>query len=448
MQDSGFDNPFSRIEQKRIIPSLDIQARTVASDKHPDRNEDAMFNLSEKRAVGVFDGISGYDADGDASKIAKEQVSEALQRLYDGLNLQRAEGVVRQAITNANNVLYKQAQTEHNNMDTTASVVYIYEGDGGERKAIVGNVGDSRVYLLRNGKLEQITLDDNRVRSAIPNEQQARQLQSKLNNVIDPQRELTNREQKFFNSRNQIMQFLGQSSVEPRVHTIDFFPLDKLHVCSDGISDNLTDTEIQQIMNKSPNSTEAVESLIKESQTRSRSDNFRAKFDDMTAIVIGKTQSVSGGVAKKEVVHPNDQKTQEANRLQKGASVRVQRNSGVFESGWVIDKFDPSTGDAIVIKVEDDYLKKQIPRTELERLNRPATIQDIPYAEDLCQLIDILNRIRGLQGSQSFYKSSELIRIINDVMANRAPLKRITRTGGLRQKVGDLIEQNKVRKKI
>jgi len=61
----------------------------------------------------------------------------------------------------------------------------------------------------------------------------------------------------------------------------------------------------------------------------------------MTAIVIGKTQSVSE-VAKKEVVPPSDQKTQEANRLQKEASVRVRRSSGVFESGWVIDKFDRS----------------------------------------------------------------------------------------------------------
>ncbi|OGE64872.1 hypothetical protein A3I48_02005 [Candidatus Daviesbacteria bacterium RIFCSPLOWO2_02_FULL_36_7] len=350
MQDSGFDNPFlrpassSRVEIKegRNIPSLDIQARTVASDKHTDRNEDSMFKQPEKRAVGVFDGIGGHAAGDRASRIARDQVGSVLKGLPEGLNLQQAEGAVRQAITNVNNTVYKQAQAEQSNMGTTASVVYIWEGGSGERKAIVGNVGDSRVYLLRNNRLEQITLDDNRVRSAKSNEQQARQLQSKLNNVTDPQRQLSDDEQILFNLRNQISQALGQPSVEPRIHTIDFLSSDKLLVCSDGISDNLTDTEIQQIMNKSLNSAETVESLIKASQARSRSNHFRAKSDDMTAIVIGKTQSVSE-VAKKEVVPPSDQKTQEANRLQKGASVRVRRSSGVFESGWVIDKFDSST---------------------------------------------------------------------------------------------------------
>ena len=89
-------------------------------------------------------------------------------------------------------------------MGTTASVVYIWEGGSGERKAIVGNVGDSRVYLLRNGRLKQITLDDNCVRLTIPNKKQARLLQSKLNNITDPQSQLTDSEQMLFNSLNKM----------------------------------------------------------------------------------------------------------------------------------------------------------------------------------------------------------------------------------------------------
>src|SRR3990167_4269357 len=120
MQDSCFDNPSLRpassnhgeIKEKRNIPSLDIEAITMASDKHPDRNEDSMFKLPEKRAVGVFDGIGGHAAGDRASRIARDQVGSVLKGLPEGLNLQQAEGAVRQAITNVNNTVYKQAQAE------------------------------------------------------------------------------------------------------------------------------------------------------------------------------------------------------------------------------------------------------------------------------------------------------------------------------------------------
>lgn len=66
MQDSGFDNPSLRpaidsgtVERRRLAPSIEIQIESVASDRHPDRNEDAMFELPEKRAVGIFDGMGG-----------------------------------------------------------------------------------------------------------------------------------------------------------------------------------------------------------------------------------------------------------------------------------------------------------------------------------------------------------------------------------------------------
>jgi len=450
MQDLGFDDPLLRPmvdsganEQKRIIPSLDIQARTVASNKHPDRNEDTMFILPERKAVGVFDGISRHAAGDKASRIAKDQVGGALQELDDGLSVQQVEDAIRQAIINANNEVYKQAQTENNNMGTTASMVYIWEGGKGERKAIVGNVGDSRVYLLRNNRLEQITLDDSEILSILPNERQARQLQLKLSNVTDPQTQLTASEQALFNRRNIIIQALGRRpSVEPKIHTIDFLPSDRILVCSDGISENLTDNEIQQILGQNPNNTEAVRGLMEASQARSKSNHIRAKPDDMTAIVIGEI-----GVPKEEVVQPSSQEEQKANRLPKGLSVRVQRDDGTFESGWVVDESDLSSDTVVVINKEKG-LKKRVYRATLERLNRPATIYDIPHAENLQQLNDILNQMGGLQGSQDFYRSTELIRIISDVMEGRVPLERITGTGGLRQKVGKLIELMKIRKKV
>jgi len=63
-------------------------------------------------------------------------------------------------------------------------------------------------------------------------------------------------------------------------------------------------------------------------------------------------------------------------------------------------------------------------------------------------LVDILQQIGGIQGSQHLYNSAELLQIVDDVVAGRESLGKLTRTGGLRQKVADLIKLAEVRKKI
>jgi protein phosphatase len=455
MQDSGFDNPSLRpvmssgdVERQRLAPSIEIQTKSVASDKHPDRNEDALFELPEKRAVGIFDGMGGHAAGDKASRIARDRVDKSISLIQEGLSLPQAEARMKEILIEANAAVYQQARTENNDMGTTASVVYVWEGARGERKAIIGNVGDSRVYLLRGGRLEQITLDDNRVRSAMSNEQAARQLQSKLNNIVDPQRQLSDNERALFNLRNQISQALGLQSVEPRVHSIDLQPADRLIVCSDGISDNLTDNKILAILNANQNNAEAVQKVIAASQARSRSNHARAKADDMTVAIIGET-SASPAIPTRKVEQPPETQGGQKSLLQKGSPVRVQRSSGMIEAGWTVESFDSRTGYVTVIKPEGNhYLTKQIPRAELEKLNRPATIQDIPSADNLQQLVDILQQIGGIQGSQHLYNSAELLQIVDDVVAGRESLGKLTRTGGLRQKVADLIKLAEVRKKI
>lgn len=63
-------------------------------------------------------------------------------------------------------------------------------------------------------------------------------------------------------------------------------------------------------------------------------------------------------------------------------------------------------------------------------------------------MVDILQQIGGIQGPQHFCDSIELLQIVNDVVAGKTSLERLTRTGGLRQKVADLIKLAEVRKKI
>src|SRR5688572_27924196 len=79
----------SSLEESGESPKLEISAKSIPSDEHPGRNEDAMFRLPEKRAFGVFDGMGGH-ADADkASKLANERIAESLEKLPEGISLQQ-----------------------------------------------------------------------------------------------------------------------------------------------------------------------------------------------------------------------------------------------------------------------------------------------------------------------------------------------------------------------
>jgi protein phosphatase len=173
-------------------------------------------------------------------------------------------------------------------MGTTASIVKLWEGPQGERKAVIANVGDSRVYIYRAGYLEQSTLDDNVVTQEIgsgQDKQEVRNLQHKLNNVADPET-LDAEEHELFENRNKITHYLGVPGVKPRIYAIDIQKGDKLVLTSDGIHDNLRDDEIAQIVGLSPDNKTAVETLTRASLARSQEEHPRAKADDMSAIVV------------------------------------------------------------------------------------------------------------------------------------------------------------------
>ena len=42
------------------VPKIEIKAKSIASEQHPDRNEDAIFHNLDKKSFGVFDGVGGY----------------------------------------------------------------------------------------------------------------------------------------------------------------------------------------------------------------------------------------------------------------------------------------------------------------------------------------------------------------------------------------------------
>ena len=130
-----------------------MTAQSIASDEHSYRNEDSMMYLRKEKAFGIFDGMGGLAKGKEASTRARGYVSNAFQNLPKGLSLPEAQEYMKKVLIDANKVVHDYGQSIHKTVGTTASIGYIWEGPSGERKAIVANVGDSRIYLMRNGRL-------------------------------------------------------------------------------------------------------------------------------------------------------------------------------------------------------------------------------------------------------------------------------------------------------
>ncbi len=279
----------NKVEDRKAFIGLDIQQKSLSSENHTSWNEDAMFTGSDGRSFGVLDGVGGQVSGGVASATASKYLKENLQKIREGLSIQDMERQLAEILTGANNEILQEVvkNPKLKGMMTTATIVKIWEGPNGERKAVVGNVGDSRVYIRRaNGVLEQVTIDDNLVSQNSKNDKEARAKQAMLNNVVDPLT-LNADDMSAFYGRNTITQALGSSRMKSRIEIVDIRVGDRIIVTSDGIHDNLTDVEIGQILSASNNNNDAVEKLIKASLDRSKDvDHPRSKPDDMTVMVV------------------------------------------------------------------------------------------------------------------------------------------------------------------
>jgi serine/threonine protein phosphatase PrpC len=208
---------------------------------------------SGARWIMVADGMGGHAGGATASRVAVETVASVVSSSQDAPDV-----ALRAALEAANRVVHDEAQRNEQlaGMGTTG-VAALFSADG---LAFVANVGDSRAYRMRDGKLEQITLDHSLVaelhRRGMITEEEA---------LVHPR-------------RNEVLRSLG---VEPDVvvdlHRVDLQPGDQLLLCSDGLSGVLRDAEIAEVMHReSPG--RAVRALVDLANSRGGPDNVTVQI--------------------------------------------------------------------------------------------------------------------------------------------------------------------------
>ena len=213
-------------------------ARTDPGKKRTN-NED---NFCAEEDLGLFlvvDGIGGHFAGEVASQIAADTVKENLEKAITGKKLKILGGYNTKlsktanqlvgSIRLANTMIYEASKKKEKywGMGTTlVAVLFLKE------KVITANVGDSRIYLIRDHTIRQLTEDHSLV---------SEQLKSGL---------ITEKEAKDSQMKNIIVRALGASeSIEVDVN--EFFPLknDYFLLCSDGLTDLVNDSEILKAIN-------------------------------------------------------------------------------------------------------------------------------------------------------------------------------------------------------
>lgn len=318
------------------ITPLTFAGYTKAHEGHPERNEDTLLVDRQRGLAAIFDGVGGSEGGEVASRLGARTIHRAwkrflqqrqpeqsaqllmlnddlaiesilcdlLQEAQDAINTEgerrekraeKARATLAKEETSASETKTEgeeQEEQKDSYPETTATAVLLCWKAGVDGYVLgVAHVGDSRIYLLRAGQpLQRLTRDDGyftlRVEDKTINEEDALRIDqaTEADQLNDTEREI-------FNKRNGITQSLGhrmhKNNSSPTIHTArtTVMPGDRIMLCSDGIHDNLTDSEIEALL-RQPARTTVARHLVQNAINRSHEVCLRAKRDDMSAIVI------------------------------------------------------------------------------------------------------------------------------------------------------------------
>lgn len=233
--------------------SIRYAARTDVG-RQRELNEDSVF-VSPHVFV-VADGLGGHKGGEVASALAIETISPLAE-----LTPSESAGQLSAAIFSANRTILGRARSDAAvaGMGTTITAVVI---DG--PKAHLAHVGDSRAYLIRHGGIEQLTEDHTMVGRLVR------------------EGRLSPEEAERHPQRSMLTRALGsESSVRVDESQIPLLAGDRLLLCSDGLTNMLSDAEIGQHVRDGKDLQEICDALIDAANARGGIDNITAALIEM-----------------------------------------------------------------------------------------------------------------------------------------------------------------------
>lgn len=209
---------------------------------------------SELLTAVLCDGMGGARAGSVASSIAADTfMSHAAASLDESTTASDANSILEEAVRFANSKVYSRAFDDYSCMGMGSTLVALMVTG---RRAYIANVGDSRAYLFSKGKLNQVTRDHSLVEDMV-----ARGKISREQAQTHPK-------------KNIITRAIGvEASVKADYFDVRFPQGNRLLLCSDGLSNTVSDEEIGQILSDHDEPEQACQALLELSLRRGAPDN-------------------------------------------------------------------------------------------------------------------------------------------------------------------------------
>jgi protein phosphatase len=223
-----------------------------------EHNEDALACDAVAGVAVLADGMGGYAAGEVASGAAASQVAAELARLkaeYPVLSPADMMQGMHDAIRRVNTQIYRAARKDprYTGMGTTL-VAAAFTG----QVAVIAHAGDSRAYLLRDGRLRRMTKDHSLLQERID---------LGLIQADDPAGDAV---------RNLITRALGVDPLlEPEIGVHGMRDGDRVLLCSDGLSDMISDARIEQVLlQHADEPQQAARELVEQANAAGGRDNI------------------------------------------------------------------------------------------------------------------------------------------------------------------------------
>lgn len=235
--------------------------------KRREKNEDSFYmgviKIGEKpsNVFIVADGMGGHKKGEIASSMSIDEVVSFLS-VDIKIKFNNDEDIlnfIEKSIVKANEKVYIKSSSDKNfyGMGTTFVMALIID-----EKVFVANVGDSRMYLKSKSGFYQVTKDNSYVQELL---ERGAITKNQARNHID---------------RNKITRAIGsEKKIKVDFYIRELEKNDVILLCSDGLSNMLSDSEIESILEKNSKAEEICENLINEA-------NNNGGYDNITSVVV------------------------------------------------------------------------------------------------------------------------------------------------------------------
>lgn len=227
-------------------------------------NEDKWAADPELQLYLVADGIGGQPAGGFAAKQVVESLPKMLRSRFpypiDKFRIAAEVGVESLLRELSDRIRDDAAQNPAlKGLGATVVLAWLLE-----KQALISHLGDSRAYLFRAGQLKCLTRDHTFARVLV-----------NRGMILEQQTEE-------HPTRHILTEFVGmEDDPQPESQLISLLPDDRLLLCSDGLTDEVSDARIEQLLTKKAQTASAVSALTREAIDNGGHDNVTALLVDV-----------------------------------------------------------------------------------------------------------------------------------------------------------------------